>query len=106
MRWNWGYSMLSIDTILRAIDCYFSIPLSSLQNVVNARNNKNNNHENSSSSNSSPAFAIPEDCFDQHVLDFLTTKHVGLSGLLEDDFDELQEYIFAPTSTKKNTDVK
>ena len=86
---------MTAENVFVAVDSYFSMPLSTLQTAANARSPvKNNKNEPSATATDAPAFAIPEDCFEQHVLAFLTTKEVGLSGLVEEDFDELQESIF------------
>lgn len=54
--------------VLQAIDLFYSLPLAILQ---------------------IPAPVIPDDCFAQHVLPFLTTRHVGLYGVESAGYDAM-----------------
>ena len=54
------------------INSYFSVPLATLQAIA------------------VPNQAVPEECFEKHVLPFLSTKMVGLYGIGLDEFESLR----------------
>ena len=101
VKFNHDYEfILTPESLFQIIDSYFSLPLSTLQYVANIRekNSGGNETEKDENNNNNSSAAIPEDCFEQHVMPFLTTKHFYLYGVPDDEFAEMQENVLKYTA--------
>lgn len=77
--------------LLQVIDSYFSLPLSTLQSAIFSAPDDNN--KNSPQKQQQKRYIMPEDVFNENILPFLTTKQVGLYGVVDKNFVKVQEEI-------------